>query len=489
MIRKTSNCKYDTVIFPTDWRFSAAIVGLKKYFDCYEISYLVKDISSEDSCIENSEEFIGFEGMFYNRNEIDKERYLLFVENFYGDRFQHIDILNRINNVEMSSDEIKIINDLMTGAKSNVALKSIFKGIKFDGTNKEEVQDIIAKNRMEVIEKTFIKKKSMYANYANDNLFFSDENQHCRLLGFNLDENRKSKAASYAFDKNTFISNDCIEFDFIPIAFSKSYTSVFVNNNFSIELLEKTYNDVNKVLDEEIGNNVEATVLQILADSSEYAAYDVEVIMKDRNLEHYTKVYIRQNAIDAMRKMKNVLNQLKLRFEIGKDYWFDTQKEVINACINGMNLENVIEILLKKKEDKNMNQLYLKNVINRVIEFDLYMKGEEIMENNVTNAGDKGQEWTMERYLKNARNCAYIIAKQLPENKVNSYRQKLISAVVFHDYDRACEILLQLSGFSGVSMPFAYKIYENPEKNKNIIYSFANGLDKNNINNNEESNK
>lgn len=192
----------------------------------------------------------------------------------------------------------------------------------------------------------------------------------------------------------------------------------------------------------------------------------LNVIMKDRNLEHYTTVYIRQNAIDAMRKMKNVLNQLKLRFEIGKDYWFDTQKEVINACINGMNLENVIEILLKKKEDKNMNQLYLKNVINRVIEFDLYMKGEEIMENNVTNAGDKGQEWTMERYLKNARNCAYIIAKQLPENKINSYRQKLISAVVFHDYDRACEILLQLSGFSGVSMPFAYKIYDNPEKNK-----------------------
>lgn len=35
---------------------------------------------------ENSEEFIGFEGMFYNRNEIDKERYLLFVENFYGDQ-------------------------------------------------------------------------------------------------------------------------------------------------------------------------------------------------------------------------------------------------------------------------------------------------------------------------------------------------------------------------------------------------------------------
>ena len=95
----------------------------------------------------------------------------------------------------------------------------------------------------------------------------------------------------------------------------------------------------------------------------------------------------------------------------------------------------------------------------------------------------------MERYLKNAIYCAREIAEVLPENKIKSYRQKLISAVVFHDYDRACEILLQLSGFSGVSMPFAYKIYENPEKNKNIIYSFANGLDKNNVNNNKKTDK
>lgn len=62
---------------------------------------------------------------------------------------------------------------------------------------------------------------------------------------------------------------------------------------------------------------------------------------------------------------------------------------------------------------------------------------------------------------------------------MNAYRQKLISALVFHDYDRVCEILLQLSGFSGISMPFAYKLYENPEENKSIAFSFANGLEKN----------
>ena len=29
------------------------------------------------------------------------------------------------------------------------------------------------------------------------------------------------------------------------------------------------------------------------------------------------------------------------------------------------------------------------------------------------------------------------------------------------------------------SMPFAYKLYENPEENKSIAFSFANGLEKN----------
>ena len=70
------------------------------------------------------------------------------------------------------------------------------------------------------------------------------------------------------------------------------------------------------------------------------------------------------------------------------------------------------------------------------------------------------------------------MAKTLPENKVKSYRQKLISALVFHDYDRVCEILLQLSGFSDISMPFAYKIYENPANAKNLAFAFANGLEK-----------
>lgn len=492
MIRKTINCDYDTAIFPTDWRFSAAIIGLKKYFDYFKIPYSIKKVDSDNLWLDISDDLWGFEGLFYNREQIDKERYLLFVENFYGNRFQHIDIKEKIKKEGISTDEIKAINDLMTGSKSNKVLQTKFKGVKFDGTNEEEILDIITENEIEIIEKTFINKEDMYRNYANNNLFFTNENPHCRLKGFNLDENKKSKSAAYSFDKNTFISNDCIEFDFIPMAFSKSYTSVFVNNNFSIELLLKTYDDVNNVLDKEMGNDVESTILQLLANSAEYAMCDVEVIMKDRNQKYYTTGYIRQNSIDAMRKMKNVINKLKFKFEIGKNYWFDTQKEVTNACINGIALDNVIEILLKKKEDKDVNRYCLENVINKVIQFDLYMKGEGVMEKNENKDVEKETEekkWTMERYLKNAIYCAREIAEVLPENKIKSYRQKLISAVVFHDYDRACEILLQLSGFSGVSMPFAYKIYENPEKNKNIIYSFANGLDKNNVNNNKKTDK
>ena len=44
------------------------------------------------------------------------------------------------------------------------------------------------------------------------------------------------------------------------------------------------------------------------------------------------------------------------------------------------------------------------------------------------------------------------VVEKIPENKLTSYRQKLTSAIVFKDYDRFCDILLQLSNYSDVSL-------------------------------------
>jgi len=47
---------------------------------------------------------------------------------------------------------------------------------------------------------------------------------------------------------------------------------------------------------------------------------------------------------------------------------------------------------------------------------------------------------------------------------------------VFKDYDRCCQILLQLSNYSGVTFDFVYNLFEDFDKNKDVIYTFINAL-------------
>ena len=74
------------------------------------------------------------------------------------------------------------------------------------------------------------------------------------------------------------------------------------------------------------------------------------------------------------------------------------------------------------------------------------------------------------------------------QKKITSYRNKLISSLSFKDYDRFKTILLQLSSYSGVTFDFAYNLFDDFEKNKNIAYAFVNALTENKSNENNNRN-
>ena len=82
----------------------------------------------------------------------------------------------------------------------------------------------------------------------------------------------------------------------------------------------------------------------------------------------------------------------------------------------------------------------------------------------------------LKQSMKVAYACAKKVAADLPENKRTSYRQKLTSAVIFKDYDRCCQILLQLSNYTDMTFDFVYDLFEDFEKNKDIVYTFINAL-------------
>ena len=76
------NEKFDTCLTASDWRYSAAIVGLCKYFKYYkhELEY------------ELSDDYLKF-----NAADITEDRYLKLAESYFEDQFQHRELEKYMN--------------------------------------------------------------------------------------------------------------------------------------------------------------------------------------------------------------------------------------------------------------------------------------------------------------------------------------------------------------------------------------------------------
>nr|MCR4944663.1 type I CRISPR-associated protein Cas8a1/Csx8 [Clostridium sp.] len=134
-------------------------------------------------------------------------------------------------------------------------------------------------------------------------------------------------------------------------------------------------------------------------------------------------------------------------------FYRNIQCEVMNDILNDIYLDDLIELFLKEK------RAY---IVSQLIKINILMRGEG-------NMNDK---------LKGAYACAKQVAGKIENNKIESYRQKLTSSVIFKDYDRACQILLQLSNYSNVEFGFVYDLFDSFEDNKDLVYTFINALSK-----------
>jgi len=223
------------------------------------------------------------------------ERYLAFVEEYYKEDMFHKKAEEQLFYSEFDENAIKSINELLRG---NKVMKDVFGKTKFDGTNKEIILKMIEDNRQRIIQETFRNKKNLYSNFCNKTLLGEEEQPHCRLVGYNIDEGRKSKSTAYLFQNNLFVGKDRLEFDFIPFAFTNTYDAFFINNNMSIELLYKTERDIQrKIKEDKVQSNVMEILFQEMMASEEFLDYDVEVIVKSRDKEFFETLYIRKAAV------------------------------------------------------------------------------------------------------------------------------------------------------------------------------------------------
>lgn len=447
---------YDTLLQPTDWRFAAAVVGLCKYFDYFGIDYKVLcDVE------EKPDNYIhGFDGVIYKSEDITEEKYLEFAENYFEKYMTHKNILNILESQEFSEEQIKLVNDLV---KSKTVLKGLFDKIKFNGTNKDIFISTIEENRAEIIKNIFKNGNNLYKNYCNERLIFTEDNSTCRLRGYNVDKDRKTNNLGFCFSKESFESNDILEFDFIPFAFSNSdmRETYFVNNNFSVKSLTQTNYAFSNQLSSTENKDDKNKLMLVLQNSKDYISYDVEIISKSQDKAYYETFFVRLERLKKLRELSGKsLNFVK---KINDDYWFNLEKEVYMRCLNNVLLDDVILMMLKFYFDDNAVKGYIKSRTDMLIDINVSWKGNDIMDE-----------------IKSAKSCGFLTSKKLIEmkssNKINSYKQKIISALCAHDYDRAKEIILSLSAYVGIEFSFFYTFLENAEENKDLAFAFASAL-------------
>lgn len=463
---------YDTLLQPTDWRFAAAVVGLCKYFDYFGIVYKVLyDVE------EKPDNYIhGFDGIIYKSEDITEEKYLKFAENYFEKYMTHKNILNILESQEFSEEQIKLVNDLV---KSKTVLKGLLGKTKFDGTNKDVFISTIEENRAEIIKNIFKNGNNLYKNYCNERLIFTEDNSTCRLRGYNVDKDRKTSNLGFCFSKESFESNDILEFDFIPFAFSNSdmRETYFVNNNFSVKSLTQTNYAFSNQLSNTENKDDKNKLMLVLQNSKDYISYDVEIISKSQDKAYYETFFVRLERLKKLRELSGKsLNFVK---KINDDYWFNLEKEVYMRCLNNVLLDDVILMMLKFYFDDNAGKGYIKSRTDMLIDINVSWKGNEIMDE-------------IKNQIDSAKKCGHLVSKRLIEmkssNKIISYKYKLSSALNTHDYDRVKEILLRLSAEVNIEFSFFYAFLENAEKYKDIVFSFATALIEGSSNNNEENN-
>ncbi|MBU5470551.1 type I CRISPR-associated protein Cas8a1/Csx8 [Falcatimonas sp. MSJ-15] len=434
-----SDTNYTSRLECEDWRCSAAIVGLIKYLEYHSEEY--------DSLPYNIENDV----LLYNEEDIDKDRYIAFAADYFSDNMENRILENILRNEEFSEEQIKYINELMN---KRTSLKKFFKGIKFDGTNKNQILDILSDNRSALDEELYVQRQ--YGYFSNKNAFFDDcSKTRCRLAGYYVDEAKKGRSAAFNFNQDTFEGTNIKAFEFIPFAFTDSYISFFINDNSSIEQIVATNNKFSEFIknDENGRSKAKKLLIRQLHDSADFIDYDVEVITKDViNKDYFETLYIRKDAIDILRSIKN-LDVFNYSYKISDDYYINFVDEVSDAILNGKTLNSLIEMCLKK----NIGSSYM---IGELIKLNINIKGVKNMDGTI----------------KSAYACALEVTKKIDNNKIKTYRTKIASALTANDKMRVFDVLLQLSNYSEVNMGFVYNLYEDYEKNIEVVYAFVNAL-------------
>lgn len=438
---------YDTVIEPFDWRDSAAIVGLHKYLRFVQL-YEDENVSFQ----------VTDDAFYFNRSDINEEWYFHFVEEYYQDKLLNLKLTGLLLMDEFKENQINQINRMMV---QNKAMKHYFAERKFDGTNAEELLDILTTNHLELTKRLYL--ESIYANFANPNQFFEEKGACCRLWGYYVEMPKKGRSISHNGDMNTFEFHDGIIYDFIPFAFLGDREFFFINDNYSIKKLIKTNREFEarlaNVYSEDQKRDSRKALFKCIKESADFLSYRVEVIHKDVikpvNTGYYETLFIQDESIKILKQIEDY-DAFCFSLKITERFYLDIQRQVTECILNLARTDPLIELFLKRK---------IPGMVYLLIQINQFMtKGGERMKKRIQAA------------IACAKGVATIYNRNQALNRLESTRNKLITALASKDSVRFCDELLRLS--ASVKMPFWFAecLYDDFEKNRDVAYAFTNAL-------------
>lgn len=483
-----NNCEFNRKIIPTDWRYSATIVGLARYLDYHDLPYEMTDLE-----------------FYYNYEDIDETNedfYADYIQYKYDDILHHKILLNIILGKDESIDE-EDEDTIKKLLEANTIMKKTFKGIK--ASELEKIENIIEKNSTLLTLETYKNAKRGYRKFCNPNRFRCEPSNRCRILGYTVDAPRKDKSLTFGFDNKKRDYNDYLEFDYIPFAFTNTSEAVFVNNNQSVSKLIATNDDLESRFEMAKRDDQDPKLIEMFflwPERVDFLNYDVEVIVKNYETEYYETEFFRKESIEIIKEIakeldtlpkgdkdnRKILKTLKRFIKLNEKTTIYYSAEVKHAIVNLLELDPFINFLLKRKEEKaSINRLI---TINEKIYEKLYFQEDnmderesKVEQTKEQNHNEKDKEDPIERREKNKKSAistAMTIRGKMESsnrsNKLSSYRHQLIGALVGNNYERFIEIMLQLSSYTETPLSFLNDLIQNFEENKNLAYIFVNTL-------------
>ncbi|MDU5587135.1 MAG: hypothetical protein E6045_00825, partial [Finegoldia magna] len=195
----------------------------------------------------------------------------------------------------------------------------------------------------------------------------------------------------------------------------------------------------------------------------------------------FETIFARKEAVEIFEQISKIDSDkqyiqkaLKYNIKINDDYYINILNYVTNSVINLQVLDKLIVFLfrykfnIKSSDGKNSEKSNYGFLISQLIRVN------KLIYRKLYDGGDNSM--TYKNVYETAEEVKRKLKEKNMENKLGSYRSKLIGALTANDKDRFIIVLLNLSSYAQVQFDFLTLLTKDFDLYKNVAFDFVSKL-------------